>query len=49
MRLTWYDNRSRRKLKKYYIANNAIHPFVIIALVAALAVVIWAIAFRMTI
>ena len=38
-----FDKRARNKMGKAIRSNIAMHPFVIVALAAALAVVIWVI------
>ena len=40
-----YDKRSRHKVSKRIRKNLATHPFVIVAIIAAIAVTVWSIAF----
>ncbi len=42
-----FDMRSRNRVSKRIRKNPAMHPFVIIAIIAAIAVTIWSIAFLM--
>ncbi len=42
-----YDRRSRNKVSRRIKKNLATHPFVIISIIAAIAVTVWSIAFLM--
>jgi hypothetical protein len=40
-----YDKRSKNRVSKGIRKNLATHPFVIVAIIAAIAVTVWSIAF----
>jgi hypothetical protein len=40
-----FDRRSKNKVNKRIRSNLAMHPFVVISIVAAIAVTVWSIAF----
>jgi hypothetical protein len=40
-----FDKRTKKKISKSLRSNIAVHPFVIVSILAALAIVIWAIMF----
>jgi hypothetical protein len=47
IKISKFDRRSKNKVSNRIKTNISVHPFVIVSIIAAISVVVWALAFKM--